>query len=51
MGPESHIHTHNETKLETALGSNDRCIHVLNYTQREEHEHGGEVGISRMLVV
>ena len=27
MGPESHIHTHNETKLETTLGSNDHCIH------------------------
>ena len=27
MGPKGRIHTHNETKLETALGPNNHCIH------------------------
>lgn len=27
MGPKGCIHTHNETKLETALGFNNHCIH------------------------
>ena len=50
MGPKGRIHTLNETKLETALGPKTTVFTVLNYTQWKEYEHGGEVGISYMLV-
>lgn len=34
MGPKGCIHTHNETKLETALGFNNHCIHCAElYTE------------------
>lgn len=50
MGPEGCIHTHNETKLETALGLNNHCIHRAELYTEEGRSERGEAGNSHMFL-